>query len=228
MASYFDTLTKEQKDNIHFIIGRMKDKGLSNPFTQTGILSVVSKESSFVPKSENGYSKTSNARIRQIFGSRVSKYNEEQLTKLKSDDVAFFNAVYGLPQFGQTSTEGHLYRGRGLNQLTFKKSYKELGEQIGVDLLNHPDKLNEMPVATDCLIQFFINAFRQAPKSKLALYNTTDINGFKSLIDGVGAVYHANSGWGQSKASIDADPTGGRKKAIERGEGFLRIVLSTK
>jgi len=222
--SYFETLTKEQKDNIFFIVGRMKHKGIVNPLTQSAILSVASKESSFVPKSESGYSKTSNARIRQIFGVRVSKYDEQGLTKLKSSDEAFFNAVYGLPQFGQTEKEGYLYRGRGLNQVTFKSAYKKLGEQIGVDLLNHPDKLNELPVATDCLIQFFINAFKQAPKDKLALYNVTEINGFINLTDSVGAVYHANSGWGHTKASIDADPTGGKKKADERADGFIEMV----
>ena len=224
MATYFDTLNAQQKSNIEFIIKRMSEKGVTNPLTQAAILAVASKESAFIPRSESGYSKTANARIRQIFGSRVSMYNEEQLTALKANDEAFFNAIYGLPKFGQTSTEGYKYRGRGLNQITFKANYKKIGEQIGVDLVAYPDKLNELPVATDALIQFFVNAFKAAPKQKLVEYDTDGLNGFKTTADSVGAVYNANAGWGHTKASIMADPTGGKKRADERVDGFLAMV----
>lgn len=233
MADYFSRLTPEQKNNIKFIVKRMNEKGITNPFTQSAILSVVSKESAFVPKSETGYGKTSNARIRQIFGSRVQKFDEGGLTTLKSNDEAFFNAVYGLPKFGQTATEGHKFRGRGLNQITFKEAYKKLGEQLsldkvtypnGIDLVANPDKLNELPVATDCLILYFLNSFKSAPKTSLLAYNTTDINGFKNTTDSVGAVYNANAGWGKSKASLDLDPTGGKAKATSRVNGFLEMI----
>ena len=39
----------------------------------------------FIPKSERGYSGTSNSRIRQIFGSRVSGLTDEQITALKNN-----------------------------------------------------------------------------------------------------------------------------------------------
>lgn len=224
MADYFGTLSPTQKANIDFITKRMNAKGITNPFTQAAILSVASKESGFIPRSEASYSTTSNARIRQIFGSRVAKYSEPELTALKANDEAFFNAIYGLPQFGQTANEGYKYRGRGFNQLTFKGNYKKIGDQIGVDLVNNPDLLNTLPVATDSLIQYFVNAFKVAPKDKLALYNSTGINDFKSLPDSLGAVYHANAGWAKSKAAIDADPTGGKAKTDARGGGFLDMV----
>lgn len=224
MADYFSTLTAEQKANIEYITKRMNEKGVTNPLTQSAILSVASKESGFVPRSETSYRTTSNARIRQIFGSRVSKYDEAGLTALKSNDEAFFNAIYGLPMYGQTSNEGYKYRGRGLNQLTFKGNYKKIGDKIGVDLVNNPDLLNTLPVATDSLIQYFVDAFKVAPKDKLALYNSTGINDFKTIQDSVGAVYHANAGWGKTKAQIDADQTGGKAKADSRGSGFLDMV----
>jgi predicted chitinase len=50
----------------------------------------------------------------------LSNLSEAELTKLKSNDEAFFNAVYGLAKYGQTANEGYKYRGRGLNQITFK------------------------------------------------------------------------------------------------------------
>lgn len=224
MANYFDNLTEEQKSNIRFIIKRMIEKGITNPITQSAILAVVSKESAFVPQSEGSYRNTDNSRIRKIFGSRVEQYNEVELTTLKSNDEAFFNAVYGLAKFGQTANEGYKYRGRGLNQITFKSAYKKAGDQIGIDLVNYPDRLNELPIATDCLIIFFMNSFKSASPDKLAAYNTMDINSFKSTKDGVGAVYNANSGWKTPIAAIDSDPTGGRAKAESRVQGFMEMI----
>lgn len=224
MATYMDGLTAEQKNNIKFIIQRMNEKGITNPITQSAILAVVSKESAFIPRSESSYRNTDNSRIRKIFGSRLQQYNDAELTTLKSNDVAFFNAVYGLAKYGQTANEGYKYRGRGLNQITFKGNYKKVGDQIGVDLVNNPDKLNELPVATDCLINFFMNSFKSASPDKLAAYNTTDINSFKSTKDSVGAIYNANSGWKTPISAIGSDPTGGRAKAESRVEGFIQFI----
>ena len=224
MATYFDNLTTEQKSNIRFIVKRMIEKGITNPITQSAILAVVSKESAFVPQSETSYRNTENSRIRKIFWPRVEQFNDEELTTLKSNDEAFFNAVYGLEKYGQTANEGYKYRGRGLNQITFKGNYKKMGNLIGIDLVNNPDRLNELSIATDCLINFFMNSFKSASPDKLAAYNTKDINSFKSTKDGVGAVYNANSGWKTPIAAIDSDPTGGRAKAESRVQGFMEMI----
>jgi putative chitinase len=224
MNTYFDNLTAEQKSNIKFIIQKMNEKGITNPITQSAILAVVSKESAFVPKSEGSYRNTDNSRIRKIFTSRVQHYSEAELTALKSNDEAFFNAVYGLEKFGQTANEGYKYRGRGLNQITFKSAYKKAGDQLGIDLVNNPDRMNELPIATECLINFFMNSFKAATPDKLAAYNASDINSFKSTKDSVAAVYNANSGWGTPKSTIDSDPTGGRTKAESRVQGFMEMI----
>ncbi len=224
MATYFDNLTTEQKSNIRFIVKRMIEKGITNPITQSAILAVVSKESAFVPQSETSYRNTENSRIRKIFWPRVEQFNDEELTALKSNDEAFFNAVYGLEKYGQTAIEGYKYRGRGLNQITFKGNYKKMGNLVGIDLVNNPDMLNELPIATDCLINFFLNSFKSVSPDKLAAYNTKDINSFKSTKDGVGAVYNANSGWKTPITAIDSDPTGGRAKAESRVQGFMEMI----
>jgi len=220
---YFNSLTVQQKSNIAYIIKRLGEKGITNDFTKAGILSICSKESAFTPKSEKGYGNTPNERIRAIFGSRVAKYTEGQLFVLKTNDEAFFNAVYG-SRNGNSENEGFKFRGRGLNQLTFKNSYDKIGKQIGVDLITNPDRANELPVATDILIQYFKNFFAAAPKEILTHYNTTGLNDFKTLDEAVKAVYHANAGWGKTYAALEADRTGGRKKAIDRSAGFLAMV----
>ena len=47
-----------QKTNIKLMIDYMNRKGITDPLTQIGILSVISKESGFKPKSEVSYSTT--------------------------------------------------------------------------------------------------------------------------------------------------------------------------
>lgn len=227
MAGYIDTLTSEQKKNVIYMIKRMKESGITNPMMQAGILSVVSKESSFIPKSERDYSNTANDRIRSIFGTRVSHLSESQLSTLKANPKAFFDLIYG-GRYGNSQDEGYKYRGRGFNQLTFKSGYEKVAKEIGVDIVKYPDQMNTVPVATDALIAFFKRRFNEAPKEKLKLYNMTDINSAKTTSDAVGAAYHANTGWGKSLDQIKSEKTGGYKKAIDRVTEFYEVTTEKK
>lgn len=223
---YFDTLSKKQKDNIFYMIKRMNEKGITNKYTQAGILAVVSKESSFLPKSERNYSGTSNSRIRKIF-SRARNLSESELTRIKKNPELFFNLVYD-NKIGNGKNEGYKYRGRGLNQLTGKDNYKNMNKYTSVDIVKNPDKVNDIKVATDVLIGFYKRAFGKS-YAKLSEYNMKDINDAKTIKDGVGSVYHANTGWGKSKSKIENEPTGGYKKAIYRVEDLYKnAVLESK
>lgn len=222
MADYFSTLSSAQKSNIAYIVKRMNDKGITNPLSQAGILSIVSKESGFVPKNETSYKNTDNNRIRSIFG-KLRNYSDADLNILKNNDELFFNAIYG-GMYGNASNEGYKYRGRGFNQLTFKGNYEAVGKKIGVDLVNNPDKVNQLQTATDVLLQYFIDKFNSAPPDKLNAYNTNDINGFKNIEDSIGAFYHANAGWGKSVSSVKNDGTGGFIKAKDRANGFYDMI----
>ena len=222
MKKYIDTLSTKQKANVEFMINRMAEKGITNPFIQAGILAVVSKESSFLPKTERAYSGTSNDRIRKIFGRRVFDQSEAQLTALKKDAKKFFDKIYG-GRYGNAADEGFKYRGRGLNQLTFKTNYAKVNSYTDVDVVKFPDKVNELSVATDLLIGYFKNAFSSS-SAKLSAYNMIHINDVKSAKDGVGAAYNANAGWGKSKAEIERDTTGGFKKATNRVDAFYELT----
>ena len=223
MADYFQSLTATQKANINLIIDRMKVKGITNKYTQAAVLAVASKESGFIPKSETSYANTANARIRAIFGKRLAMYDEAKLTALKADYNAFFDAVYGLAQFGQASTEGHMYVGRGFNQITFKGNYKMIGDGIGVDLIAHPEKLNEPLIAADALIYFFTHNFDSAQgKAYLWAHNEKNINDFKGNTEALDAVFQANRGWSKT----GKDTTGGYDKALGRVQGFYTIVVA--
>ena len=149
----FDT---NQKENISLLISSMTDKGITDPLTQIGILSVISKECNFKPKSEVPYDTTSNSRIKGIFGSRVSRLSDSELDALKSKPEDFFNLVYAniIGNGPASSGDGWKYRGRGFNQLTGIGNYKKYGNIIGKDLVGNPDLVNDPKVAAEIAIAF--------------------------------------------------------------------------
>ena len=224
MSNYIDTLTTAQKENINVIIDRLTKKGITNQYMIAGILAVTSKESKFTPQSERGYGSTSNSRIRSIFGSRVSDLTDTELTELKENDKAFFDKIYG-GRYGNAAYEGYKYRGRGLNQLTFKGNYERDNANTDVDIVNNPDLVNNIDVAADVLYSYFERNFSSS-SAKLSMYGMTNINDAKNTDDAVRAAYHANAGWGKSKAQIQRDTTGGLRKALSRVDDLYEWVVN--
>ena len=221
---YVTSLTPAQKANLDAIVKQMKAENITSVFTRAAILAIVSKETEFKWQAEKGYGNTDNARIRQIFGNRVSSYTEEQLTALKKDEEKFFNVIYG-GRFGNSATEGYKFRGRGPNQTTFKGNYDKIGKDIGVDLVTNPDKINEPDTAAKSVISYFRNAFKGMPAPIKTIYKLTgNLNDPTDLDTAVMAIYHANAGFGKSVEAIKADPTGGLKKAQTRAPEFLTYV----
>lgn len=226
--SYLDSLSKEQKDNIAIIVDEAKKAGITNPKTIAGMLAIVSKESSFVPKEEKSYSGTSNARIRKVFGSRIGNLSDSELNSLKADNKKFFDTVYG-GRYDNAADEGYKYRGRGFNQLTFKGNYKKYGDLIGENLVANPDKVNNVRTAAKVLIAFNkagIDSLKR--KGKLKEYNANDINDFKTTKDSTLAFYHATAGTGKTvsyvKGLANSDHLGGMTRALNRVNDLLTAV----
>lgn len=182
---------------IDLIVGFLKKHGITNKFLQVGILSVVSTEGGFKPKSESSYKNTSNKRLRVLFGSRLPA-SEEELSQIKKDDVAFFDLIYGKRYGNNDPGDGYKYRGRGMNQITFKNLYKEYGEAIGQDLVAHPEKLNEVPVAAEVLAVYFKKCIPIGFKSGIAKrrYGITSQDEVNSLELGIKVAFSSNVGWG--------------------------------
>lgn len=161
----------EQRKNIDLLIDKMNESGITNPYTQVGILSVINKESNFKPKNEVSYATTSNDRIRKIFGKRVAGYSDSELNKLKSDQRKFFNVVYAKTVGNQGGDDGFMYRGRGFNQLTGIKNYEKYSRIIGMgdELVKNPDLVNDPEIAAKIAIAFFTKG-----KSPSTFPNFTD------------------------------------------------------
>jgi len=222
--SYLDTLTQQQKNNINVIKEEAKKNGITNPYSIAAILSIVSKESSFKPQSENlNYSAE---RLQKVFNLSSSRANE-----LAGKPEAIGNAVYG-GRYGNAANEGYKYRGRGYNQLTFKGNYDTYGKLIGEDLVSNPDKVNDPKTAAKVLIAFNkkgIDSLKN--KGKLNSYNSTGINDFKNLEDATMAFYHITAGTGKSvdyvKGLKNKDSLGGMTKALERVQDLYSYVKET-
>jgi predicted chitinase len=150
---------RQQVSNINLIINELNERGITNPFTQVGILSVIAKESNFKSFKEFGYSSTSNSRIRSIFGNRANRYSDSDLTKLKQNDEDFFEAMYGMNsgmRLGNTMPgDGWKYIGRGLNGLTGRANYKKYGDLIGLDLESKPELLERPEIAAKAAVAYF-------------------------------------------------------------------------
>jgi putative chitinase len=216
----------DRAKNAQAVIEAMKRHGITNPYTQKAILGVIGKESGFVPKNETSYSNTDASRIKSIFKSKLGGMSDAQIDTLKRNDEAFYNTIYG-GRYGNAPDEGYKYRGRGFNGITFKGIYQnmqKLLDGIGklgrkVDIVNNPDLLNDLDVAAEVAVLYFLDRARDPNMAKK--YGVNDINGFKDQETAYKAMTNANAGWGND---ITSDFLGSLQKTREQGEKFNLIA----
>ena len=156
-------------ENIPIIRNALASVGILNKTLQDAILAVIGKESNFKPQSEN--LKYSAKRIREVW----PYITPEQAAKLANNPMALANFVYGGKYGNDKIMDGWKFRGRSYNQLTFKNTYKKIGEQIGIDLVNNPDLLNDKAIGAKATAQYFKNVFA-ANKANIKNLYGIDIN----------------------------------------------------
>jgi putative chitinase len=173
--------TGNAASNIKMLIGKLKDRGITNPIVQAAILSTIGKESGFVPQNEIGYCGTPDSRVIKIFSDRGRKCKN-----LKCDNEKFFDCVYGKDSgatLGNTQPgDGYKYRGRGFNQITGRSNYRKYGYE------SNPDQLNDTEGAAEAAIDF------------LASEGSSLNNKFKNVDDAV--VYFVTKNAGGRRSSM--------------------------
>ena len=191
-------------DTVKLIQQALTKYGLTSTILQSGILAVVSTEGSFYPKDEISWKNTPVSRIRIYFADRVKHLTDAQLDAIKKDDRQFFELVYGYQttigkSLGNTLPgDGYKYIGRGFNGITGKKLYEKYGNAIGVDLVNNPARLNELPVAAAALAVYFSDNF----KNVLSRFGLSNPNQVKDLETATRMSFQVNAGPG---TNIDAN-----------------------
>jgi putative chitinase len=178
------TFSGQEARNIDLLVDAMNDFGITDPMAQIGILSVIGKESNYIPKSETSYSNTGISRIRSLFGKRVSNLSDDEINQLKKDDKKFYNLIYantvGNGLDGTNDDDGYKYRGRGFNQLTGEKNYEKYGNLIGKNLVGDPEQVNDPKTAAKVAIMFFTKGkktgFPEFKTKKEAAEYFADIN----------------------------------------------------
>jgi predicted chitinase len=207
--SFKSTDGKIPEEYVAALEAAMDRHGITNDFSRKAILGVVSKESPNL-KPEVDYSGTSNSRIREVFGSRVSELSDSQLNALKSNPTAFWDRVYGPTdptgkgaKYGNSEPgDGEKYRGRGFNGITFKSNYRNLQKiynEIGklktsdnIDIVANPEQLEDPEIAAEFAILYYIDTFKRVDKK---------LNAYNDLESAVTDYVRATAGWGSDITS---------------------------
>ena len=242
---FVDGLDSTQKNNIKLIVEKLKEYGFTQPLAIAAILAIISKESSFNPKSESFFYTAH--RLTEVF---PSKFPTEQTavdlgfvnpTSKKADSDIYqkkiANQMYGnrygnnvepKSDVGALSDDGWNFRGRGFNQLTFKGSYENKVAVVGEDIFNNPDLVNKPTIASIVVADFMDGRIKSLIKrGKITSYGATDRNNFPDITNAVLAYYHCNTGVGESVATVKGylvGTKGGMKRAQERAPFLLEYI----
>lgn len=152
------TEKQDIKQNLSEVKAALMKRGMTDEKYLNAVLGNVMKESGGKVVSENlNYKKTSNQRIRAIFGSRAAGKTDEELNAIKSSPESMGEFMYGKDtkigrRMGNTEPgDGWKYRGRGYVQLTGKSNYAAASKAIFGDdsLVENPDLVNDPKIAAE-------------------------------------------------------------------------------
>ena len=186
-----DTTDPIDPDNPYKYIDKyIKEYGITNPYIINAIKGVISSEGGVKGRPEASYANNSATYIKKIFGTRASKYTDEEIDVIKKDPVRFYDMLYGpeaMPYYTDRKKgawnpgndqpgDGYKYRGRGLNQLTFKSSYKEVSDRLkkkgyDIDLVKNPEILDSDPnIQALVAVDFMVNRLNKLSNSNSNVY----------------------------------------------------------
>ena len=201
---------EDVKRGVEAVNKAMDRHEITDKNMRASIQGVIGKECGWAPQNETPYTNTSNDRIRKIFGQRVATLSDAEINTLKADPAKFWDRVYGpddptgaSQKMGNTQPgDGQKYAGRGFNGITFKSGYERMQKiydkdgKLGksVNFVSNPDALNDLDVAAEVAILYFVENLKN-PKVK-SLYGSNDPNEFPDKDAALKAVFHVNAGLG--------------------------------
>ena len=139
---------------IAAIIAACEEGGFKSKYAKCAMLGIAGVESKWLHTADEGhiYSAT---RIRVVWPKITQA--EAELWDNKSGKYSkqeFFGFVYGTKR-GLSPADGQYY-GRGFIQLTLKGNYKAIGTRLGIDLINHPELLQQSAeIGAKAVVEYF-------------------------------------------------------------------------
>ena len=144
----------------------MDEQNIPDNVLRAGIAAIIGGETQWMPRTETSYRNTSVARIRTIFKDRVAHLSDDALNRLKRNDEAFFELVYGgewgRKNLGNTEPgDGYRWRGRGPNQMTGRYNYGRAAKLSNrPQLMDDPDSLNDPEVGIPVAVAFLLDRYK--------------------------------------------------------------------
>jgi predicted chitinase len=223
-------------DQKEILIAAMDRQGMLDNDLRAGTAAICGGETGLQPHTERGYGGTSNERIRDIFQAARSM-SDAELNRLKADDDAFFEAMYGAHtkvgrMLGNTEPgDGARFRGRCLLQLTGRGNYQRYGDMIGVDLITAPERANEPDISAALTVAYMLDRYKGGgfEKMKRAVGNT--VGSTETTKDRLYEQYRRTGEFdyhapetGKPVAPRDPQPPLPRASEPQRDNWFIRLI----
>lgn len=128
----------------------MNEFGISTPAQMAMFVAQISYESEGLTRLVESFDYSIEGLA--VFGAHLSAEQRSVLGRQPGETAvplvrqqAIANQVYGnrFGNGGVQSGDGWRYRGRGLKQITFADNYRACGQALGMDLLSHPEWLEQ-------------------------------------------------------------------------------------
>ena len=182
------------KENADLVLKAAMDSGITSRKELANFMGQMQVESgNFQHLEENLH--YSPERLLEVFLNRNGMKTLDQARSIvAAGPESIGNAVYG-GEWGRKrgNTEpgdGYEYRGRGFIQLTGRTNYREAGERLNMDLVNHPDDAAKPEIAARAAIDFWKARVVSQGHQEDIRQATHDINGgYNGLSERMKAVH---------------------------------------
>jgi predicted chitinase len=140
---------------IAAIIAACEEGGFKSKYAKCAMLGIAGVESKWMHTADENH-KYSAKRIRTVWP-KITQAEAElwnNSPEVKYSKQEFFGFIYGTKITGNPAN-GQYY-GRGYIQLTLRCNYKEIGSRLGIDLINHPELLQQSAeIGAKAVVEYF-------------------------------------------------------------------------